>query len=291
MGQHEEGEREDVRRGVARSRLGEVADHEERDLIGDDEADGPERQRQQFAHGGVTEREDRSEPKAGVCHRRQQHDRHRGNADRRTEPERPPQPVVGQDLLDLPAVGTRRGQRQQRGDDDEVRQDRAPGGSEEPATAVQECVGQPGQAVEEDLDQEDPCESRADGSIHVGIDVAADVDRVEPEDQRCSDDGNEGDRGHQHDRHGQYDVGGIVVVGLDERGEQRYERRREQPAEQQVVDDVRCLVGEQVGVAECGLAQDGGEHGDAQEAGDPGDGRAAGNDDVAPQQPTHPSER
>ena len=210
---------------------------------------------------------------------------------RGAEAERPPQSIVGQDLLDLPAVGSRRRQRQQRGDDDEVRQDRTPRRGEEPPAAVQEGVGQPGQSVEEDLDQEDPCERRADGSVHVGIDVAADVHRVQPEDQWRGDDGNGGERSHQHDRHGQHDVGGIVVVGLDERGEQRHERGREQPAEQQVVDDVRCLVGEQVGVAQGGLAQDRRERGDAQEAGDPGDGRAAGNDDVAPQQPTHPSER
>ena len=78
---------------------------------------------------------------------------------------------------------------------------------------------------------------------------------------------------------------------LDERGEQRDERRRQQPAEQQVVDDVRGLVGDQVRVGQRGLAEDVAEHDDPEQPGDPREGRAAGNDDVAPQQPTHPSER
>ena len=56
-------------------------------------------------------------------------------------------------------------------------------------------------------------------------------------------------------------------------GEQRHERGRQHAAEQQLVDDVRRLVAEAVGVGQRGLAEDVGEGDDAEQ---PGDARQRG---------------
>ena len=65
-----------------------------------------------------------------------------------------------------------------------------------------------------------------------------------------------------------------LVVRSSERGEHRDERRRQHAAEQQLVDDVRRLVADRVGVGERGLTDDGAEDRDADQAGDPRQGRA-----------------
>ena len=233
----------------------------------------------------------RTEREPRASHRGQQHQRHRGDAGGGAEAECPAEPVVRQHVGEIPGGRPGVRERQQRRDDDQVRQDRAPGGSEEPASAVQECIGESGEAIEEDLDQEDSGECGADRPVQVVVDILGDVDRVEPEDQRGGQHRDGGEPGHEHDRHRDHHVGGLVVVLLDERREQRNERCRQQSAEQQVVDDVRGLVGEEVGVAQRRLAEHIGEHGDPEQTGDARDRRAAGNDDVAAQQSTHPSER
>ncbi len=109
---------------------------------------------------------------------------------------------------------------QQRGDDDEVRGDRAPRRCEELAAAVQERVRQSGQSVEQDLDQEDPRQQRADPAQQVGIDVRSRVEGVDPKDQRCGEHGDDRECHHQRRRDRDHDVGRLVVVGLDERREQ-----------------------------------------------------------------------
>ena len=178
-------------------------------------------------------------------------------------------------------------QRQQRGDDDHVRQDRAPRRGEEPAPAVEERVRQPDEPVEQDLDQEDPRQRRADRAEHVGVDAGPDLDRVDPEDQRCGDDGDHGECQHQDDRHAQDDVGGPLVVVLVEGGEQRHERGRQHAAEQQLVHDVRRLVGQAVGVGQGGLAEDVREGDDAEQARHPRQRRPGGDDEIAAEQAAH----
>jgi hypothetical protein len=68
------------------------------------------------------------------------------------------------------------------------------------------------------------------------------------------------------------------------RREQRDQRRGEHAAEQEVVDDVRRLVGEQVGVAERVEPDDGGEHEHPEQAGDAREQRARRDDDVGTQE-------
>ncbi len=291
VGKHEERERIDVGAGVARSGFGEIAHHQQRDLVGHDEPDRPERERHQLADCRVSEVEVGAKSEAGREHRRDEHGGHRGDADGGTQPERPAEAVIGEHVLQLPIGRPGVRERQQEGDDDDVRQDRRPGRSEESAPAVEECVGETDEPVEEDLNQEDPGERRADRPVQVGVHAVGDVDRIEPEDQWGSDDRHHGQCSHRHHRDGQHDVRGLVVVGLDERGEQRHEGCRQQTTEQQFVHDVRCLVGDQVGVGQCRLAQDVPEDDQPEQPGDPRQCRAAGNDDVAPQQPTHSSER
>ncbi len=60
VGEHEERERGEVRRRVAGSGFGQVAHDDERDLVGGDEPDRPERQLEQPADGGVAEVERRA---------------------------------------------------------------------------------------------------------------------------------------------------------------------------------------------------------------------------------------
>ena len=75
-----------------------------------------------------------------------------------------------------------------------------------------------------------------------------------------------GDRGEHDERDGDDDVRRLVVVALEERREQRHEGRREDAADQQLVDDVRRLVADRVGVGQRGLADHVAEDDDAQQA-------------------------
>ena len=185
VGEHEERERVEVGAGVAGARVGEVAHDDDRDLVGDDVAERPARQRQQAAHGRVAELQPRPPAHAGRADGGDQHDApsprcrrwRRGRASS----------AAGRSSARRPAssrVAGRVGQRQQRGDDDQVGQDRAPRGGEEAPPRVEQRVGQAGRPVEEDLQQEDPREQRADLPELLGVDDGRRVERVEPEDQR-----------------------------------------------------------------------------------------------------------
>ena len=80
-------------------------------------------------------------------------------------------------------------------------------------------------------------------------------------------------------------VGRLVVVVLELGGEDRHERRRQHAAEDQLVDDVRRVVGQVVGVGEAGLAEGVGQRDPAQQAGHPGERGAEPDRDVGAQQP------
>ena len=287
MGEHEEGERGEVRGCVTGPRFGEVADHDQRDLVGRHETDRPERQPQQATDRGVAELEHRPEPEPGVEHGGDEHDRHRGDAECGPEAEGVLEAVVAEHVVEHPFGRPGIRQRQERGDDDHVGQDRAPRRGEEPAPAVEERVRQPDEAVEQDLDQEDPRQRGADGAEHVGVDVGSDVNRVHPEDQRRGDDGDHGECQHQQDRHAQDDVGGPLVVVLVEGGEQWHERGRQDATEQQLVHDVRRLVRQAVGVGQCGLTEDVGEGDDAEQARDARQRGPGGDREIAAQQSAH----
>ncbi len=66
VGQHEERERGEVGGRVTGPGLGEVADDDERDLVGGDETDRPERQPEQPTDGRMAELEHRPEPEPGA---------------------------------------------------------------------------------------------------------------------------------------------------------------------------------------------------------------------------------
>ena len=216
-----------------------------------------------------------------MAQRRDQHQRHRGDAGGRSDGEGPAQAIVELDVGELPGAV---GERQQGGDDDEVGQHRAPRRGEEAPAGVERGVGEPGGAVEEDLQQEHPGQQRADALDQLGVDAFVRVDRVQPEDQRGGEHGDGGEHRHRRQRDGDDDVGRLLVVAFEELREQRHQRGREHAADQQLVDDVRCLVADQVDVGEGALADDVAEHHDAEQPGDPRQRRAGGDDEVGAQQ-------
>ena len=107
--------------------------------------------------------------------------------------------LVVENVTEIPSGAHGVGQRQQCDNDDEVRKDRGPGGGEEASSAVQECVGEAGQAVKQDLDQEDPRQGRADRTEHIGVDALGDFQREQPEDQWRSEYGDRRQCSQQYD--------------------------------------------------------------------------------------------
>ena len=170
VGEDEQDVRLGVRVRVAGARVGEVDDRDRRDLVEHDVAERPARQ--------AGEQLDRRVAEVRV----------------------PPQPDVGRAciagirataMIAMPPVAPRasvqrrarsvrmsstvggwsttwRDQRQG-GDDHHVRQHRRPRRGEEPAVGVEQRGGQGDEAVEEDLDEEDPGERGAGGAVHVGV--------------------------------------------------------------------------------------------------------------------------
>ena len=90
--------------GVAGAGFGEVADDDQRDLVGGDEAERPRRHREQPPHRGMAPVPDRSEVEAGAEHGGDQRQRHRRDAGGRAESERPSQAVVRDHVVELPAT-------------------------------------------------------------------------------------------------------------------------------------------------------------------------------------------
>ena len=169
---------------------GEVADHDHRHLVGGDEA----RSSNPTARAACAPPGASSPTPVGSAGRRRTSPARRPTPSRRCRAWRRDRASTAagwssSTSLQLPLGRAGAGQRQQRGDDDEVGQDRAPRGGEEPAPALQVGVGDADQPVEQDLDQEDPGQRRAHRAEQVGVDLGRDRDAVEPEDQRRGDDG------------------------------------------------------------------------------------------------------
>ncbi len=183
------------------------------------------------------------------------------------------------------------GQRQQREDDDQVGEHRAPGRGEEPSPAVEVGVRDPGEAVEQDLDEEDPRERRADVAEQIRVDVVGEVEAVQAEDERREADGDDGERDHQRRRDRDDDIRrvvvGLVVLAAQERREQRDQRRRQHASEQEVVDDVRRLVGDLVAVGEQVLPDHVGEDEHAEQTRYARQRGAGGDDEVRSEQVAH----
>jgi len=153
-----------------------------------------------------------------------------------------------------------------------------------PAAGVQERGGEAGGAVEEDLEEEDARQQRADLAELLDVDARGGGDRVQPEDQRRGEEGDERDRGEHDERHRDDHVGGLLVVLLDVGREQRDQRRRQHPTDEQLVDDVRGLVADRVGVGQRALPDHVAEHDDAQQPRDPRERRPRRDDEVGPQE-------
>ncbi len=117
---------------------------------------------------------DERRTEAGSPGRGQQGEGHGADAEGCTQPEGEPKSGVVEDVgeCELATVGLWDGQ--QRRDDDHVGKDGAPRGREEASLRVEIGVRQSGQAVEEDLDEEDSCERGADRSEQVSVDVFVD---------------------------------------------------------------------------------------------------------------------
>ena len=291
--QHEPCEGVDVRGQDARTFvLGEVADHDHRDLVGGDEPERPSGQHQQLANRRVLPLEGRPVAETGGEHRRQRDQRHRRDADRCAETERPTQTLVAEHILQAPVRGAGTGQRQQRDDDDRRwagsgstrrrRTGACSGGRHCRGRSVRRrgsARGRPGSAS-------CPRSGRDRGRR-----------RSTP---RCCRGGRSAARRRPRAwsrrssacRRGEDDVGGACALGRlppspcrwQERREQRHQRRREHTAEQQVVDDVRGLVAELVGVAERRLPDHVGEDEHAQQPADPRERGPGGDDQIGAQQ-------
>ena len=214
--------------------------------------------------------------------RRDQHERHCCDAGRRADGERPAQAVVDLDVGELPGPVR---QRKQGDDDDEVGEHGAPRRGQEPPPGVEHGVGESGCTVEEDLQQEDPRQQCADPLDQLRIDAFLRVHRVQTEDQRRGEHGDDGEHGHRRQRHRDDDVGGPIVVIVQELGEQRHQRGRQHSTDEQFIDDVRRLVADQIDVGQRALADDVAEHHHAQQPGEARQRGARGDDEVGPQQP------
>ncbi len=150
---------------------------------------------------------------------------------------------------------------------------------------IEQCRTEREEPVRGDLDDEPAQERRGDLPLQrdavqlvrvaVGVERGQGVDEVRRRHER-------GDRGGQEDDHRDRDhrrdgFEGLLLAAfgqpLDEDGD---ERRREDPAEHDVVEHVGRRVGQVVGVGEGRLTQGPGQRDEAEQAGDPGHAGADG---------------
>jgi hypothetical protein len=100
VGEHEQDVRLRVRVGVAGARIGEV-DHRDRcDLVEHHVAERPRRQLAELPDGRVLELRLEPQPDVRSTHRRDERDRHHGDADRGAERQRPLQLGMAEDVAD-----------------------------------------------------------------------------------------------------------------------------------------------------------------------------------------------
>ncbi len=220
------------------------------DLVGDHVAERPARELHRRPHRGVAQLGAEAEPHPGPPERRQQRQRHGRDAGGGAEPDQQQEGGVVVDLLEVERPrheGRRQGED---GDDDDVVQHRRPRRGEEATAGVQQRRAERHRPVEEDLGDEEEAEGDAHPAEGGGVDVGVDVLAVEQHEGRRGDEGQGGERGEGHQRHRHHRIGGAPVVVLEVLGEQRDEGGGEDPAQDQLVDDVRRVVGQQVDVAQ-----------------------------------------
>ena len=109
-------------------------------------------------------------------------------------------------IAQLPNAVGRVWQRQQRDDNDQIRQNRTPGSGKEASPTVKEGVCDPGQSVEKNLNEKDPGQGRSDRPEQVWINVVSDIEREDTEDEGGADHGHDREYCEQNDSHRDDDV-------------------------------------------------------------------------------------
>ena len=194
-----------------------------------------------------------------------------GDTERRPQAEEQQQAGVVADVVKIEAV-RHVGDDQQHGDDDQVVEHGRGHRQHEPPADVEDGGDQRGHAVEQDLRGEHPQQGGSDRLL-----VACGAS-LEPEAVQLDDGGSDDDEQQRHAD--QHEEGGgddhrdgvpslVLVVRrqvLDEDGD---DERRHDPAEHEVVDDVRRGVGQVVAVGEPGEAEGIGEGDHPAEAREP----------------------
>ena len=110
-------------------------------------------------------------------------------------------------------------------------------------------------------------EALADHQDRLAVGVLARRPRVGPEDPRCGEDGGDREPDQCAGDHRDDGVDPVVVVVLEPVDEYRHQRRRENPAEDEVVHDVRGRVGEVVAVGQHETPEGVGHHDGADDSG------------------------
>ena len=255
MGQLEEHEGDVVVGDVARAGLGQHVDGQGRDLVGDHVADvQPDRasalRTAGWRQSGRNRRRTPARRSGG-----QQRDGHgddagRGARARARGGARSSSATWRQRVV---AAQVERAHEQEHGDHHHVVEHRRPRRRREAAAGVEQRGAERHQPVEEDLRHEQQAERDADPAEVGRVDARSGVGAVEHDEQRGDDaaraavsDGERDDR-HRHDRRR-----ALVVLVLELRREQRHEGGGQDAAEDQLVDDVRGVVGQVVGVAQRG---------------------------------------
>ena len=271
VGQQEEQVRGLVRGDVAGPAVGQHEHDPQRDLVGDDVAEGPARQSQHRAYRVVARVPHEAQTGPRLPEERDQRGGLDGHARGRPQAEERQRGgvVTGPGQRGRPQHV---GHGKEHGDDDQVVEDRSGRGSDEPPSRVEHRAGQRDEPVEEDL----RCEHAQEGRGHrllVAARLAAEAEGVQPDDDGRGEeeehrDNRQQDRCDRH--HRRHRAPRVVLVArrqaVDEDG---HEGGREDPAQDEFVDDVRRRVGQVVAVGQAHEAERVGEGEDASEAGEP----------------------
>ena len=254
---------------------GRVAhDHEQADLVDQDERHGPLGQRERLAQARAAPVEARLEPQARGPDVGDHGHRLDGDAQRRTHADQAQDRLPGADrgraqrVLDDPPVAA------EHRDGDDVGQDRRPHHRPEAALGVEDLAEDDEHAVEEDLRQAQLGEDDRDRPVLRLREAGEQVDQL-----RRGEHGD--DREHQERDHGQGDQAAgerraAVPVPVHGAHQLRHEDRVQRAAQDQDVDDVRQVVAGVVGVAQGAGGQRGDDHELPDQAGGPGGHRAQG---------------
>ena len=287
---------EDVGVGVRAHRpradlLGQGQDHQQGDLVGHDEPEGPPRQPEDGAHRLVAEVRPPAQPQPGPAQARDHEAGLGHHAGRGAQAEE-------QDLAPVRGHAGQRGvahggaEDEQHGDEHDVvgdggehgRAELAPGVEQGRAHADEPVTGELGHEEEQQVLRHAPG-SGPPAALWLSDVVASMMNGTA---SRNSERGRR-DHDHGHAHHGRDRVPGLVVgAGGEPVHEHRHERGRQHPAQHDVVDDVGHRVGEVVGVGQAQRPQRVGQGEDAQHPGDARQRRPHGHDRGGPAQPGPP---